>query len=357
MQRVLAVSLSHVIRSIAFLVLPFSFIALIAWATAGSATGNTTDPIRGAIWIFLGAHHIPFQLALPPTGLAGYLTFLPIGGILLPFFVIRSNFDRLLEKLKGDYRDVNSVRIAFSIIYTLLVTLLAYLSNSTAVTPQWYLAPFSTFFIALFATISIGHRLAPSRASRVTTRICAILFGASFIALAISIFLNVAQIKNITTSLQPGIFGGLLLLLLNILYLPNAAVALAAYFSGTGLAVGTGTLISPLWYHLGQIPALPLLGVLPVSRQPLALIGVIFFIALGVLLVRISLEYGIQTVLQSFIFVIVSAILCAYLASGSLITSEMGAMGVSIWKFALSLTVEIGIGVAATLLILNKTAK
>jgi len=298
-----------------------------------------------------------FSISTAANGLAGYLTFLPIGGILLPFFVIRSNFDRLLEKLKGDYRDVNSVRIAFSIIYTLLVTLLAFLSNSTAVTPQWYLAPFSTFFIALFATISIGHRLAPSRASRVTTRICAILFGASFIALAISIFLNVAQIKNITTSLQPGIFGGLLLLLLNILYLPNAAVALAAYFSGTGLAVGTGTLISPLWYHLGQIPALPLLGVLPVSRQPLALIGVIFFIALGVLLVRISLEYGIQTVLQSFIFVIVSAILCAYLASGSLITSEMGAMGVSIWKFALSLTVEIGIGVAATLLILNKTAK
>ncbi len=357
MQRVLAVSLSHVIRSIAFLVLPFSFVALIAWATAGSATGNTTDPIRGAIWIFLGAHHIPFQLALPPTGVAGYLTYLPIGGILLPFFVIRSNFNRLLEKLRGDYHDINSVRISFSLIYTLFVTLLAFLSKSTAVTPQWYLAPLTTFMIALFATISVGNRMNPSRALRVTTQIFAIIFGASFIALAISIFLNFAQIRNITTSLQPGIFGGFLLLLLNILYLPNAAVALAAYFSGTGLAVGSSTLVAPLWYHLGQIPALPLLGVLPVNRQPFALIGIAFFIALGILLARVSLKYGIQTVLQSYIFIIVAALFIAYSASGSLITSEMGAIGVSIWKFTLSIAVEIGIGLAATVLIVNKAAK
>jgi hypothetical protein len=97
--------------------------------------------------------------------------------------------------------------------------------------------------------------------------------------------------------------------------------------------------------------------VLPVNRQPIALIGIIFFVALGVLLARISLQHGIQTVLQSYIFVIVAAIICAYLASGSLITSEMGAMGVSIWKFALSIAVEMGIGVAGTVLIMNKAQK
>jgi hypothetical protein len=62
-------------------------------------------------------------------------------------------------------------------------------------------------------------------------------------------------------------------------------------------------------------------------------------------------------VLQSYIFVIVAAIICAYLASGSLITSEMGAMGVSIWKFALSIAVEMGIGVAGTILMMNKAQK
>jgi hypothetical protein len=47
----------------------------------------------------------------------------------------------------------------------------------------------------------------------------------------------------------------------------------------------------------------------------------------------------------------------AYLASGSLITAEMGALGVSIWKFTLSLVVEIGIGLVATTVILNKVRK
>ena len=59
MQRVLSVSLSHAIRGAALVLLPFAFIALVAWATAGSATGTTTDPIRGAAWIWLGSHHIP----------------------------------------------------------------------------------------------------------------------------------------------------------------------------------------------------------------------------------------------------------------------------------------------------------
>ena len=148
MQRVLSVSLSHVFRSAAFLLLPFSFIALIAWATAGSASGSTTDPIRGAVWIWLGAHHIPFQLALPPTGLAGYLTYLPLGGVLLPFLAIRSAFARAIDRLSGYFHDINGVRIIFSVMYALLVTVLAFISRSTAVTPQWYLAPLIAFVIS-----------------------------------------------------------------------------------------------------------------------------------------------------------------------------------------------------------------
>jgi hypothetical protein len=178
--------------------------------------------------------------------------------------------------------------------------------------------------------------------------------GAALMVTALLLILNFTQVKNITISLQPGFFGGLLLLILNVLYLPNAAVATAAYFSGTGLAVGAGTIVSPWWYQLGQIPALPLLGILPTSRHPLALLGILFFIGLGVLLARWALNYGIQTLVQSYLFTIALATLLAYLASGALLTAEMGAMGVSIWKFVLSIAVEIGIGAAATTFFMNK---
>jgi len=354
MQRVLLVSLSHVFRSAAFLLLPFSFIALVAWSTAGSASGSTTDPIRGALWIWLGAHHIPFQLSLPPTGVAGYLTYLPMGAVVLPFLIIRSSFTRALDRLKGDYHDLNIVRINFSIIYALLVTILAFISRSNTVAAQWYLAPLFAFSIALISTMTVGNRLVPSRPLRMSTRVLSILLGVAFILVSVLIFANFSQVKNISTSLQPGIFGGVLLLFLNILYLPNAAIAAASYFSGTGLAVGAGTLISPYWYQLGQIPALPLLGILPVGRAPLALLGILFFVGLGALLGYFTSNFDIRAIAQSYLFTVIALVLLGYLASGSLITAEMGAMGVSIWKFALSIGIEMGIGLALTILITNK---
>jgi Family of unknown function (DUF6350) len=354
MQRVLLVSLSHVFRSAAFLLLPFSFIALVAWSTAGSASGSTTDPIRGALWIWLGAHHVPFQLSLPPTGVTGYLTYLPIGAVVLPFLVLRSSFTRALDRLKGDYHDLNIVRVNFSIIYALLVTILAFISRSNSVAAQWYLAPLFAFAIALISTMTVGNRVVPSRPLRMSARVLSILLGVSFILISVLIFANFSQVKNISTSLQPGIFGGVLLLFLNILYLPNAAIAAASYFSGTGLAVGAGTLISPYWYQLGQIPALPLLGILPVGREPLALLGILFFVGLGALLGYFTADFDIRAIAQSYLFTVVGLVLLGYLASGSLITAEMGAMGVSIWKFALSVALEMGIGLTLTIFVTNK---
>jgi hypothetical protein len=121
------------------------------------------------------------------------------------------------------------------------------------------------------------------------------------------------------------------------------------------LAVGAGTIISPLSYDLGQIPALPLLGVLPTQKHPWALLGILLFIALGVVLARWALAHGITTLIQSYLFTVVCLTGLGYLASGSLITVEMGAMGVSIWKFALSTALEIGIGAAATTVVMNRS--
>lgn len=357
MQRVLSVSLSHVIRSAALLLLPFSFIALIAWATAGSATGSTTDPIRGALWIWIGAHHIPFTLHLPPSGMPGYFSYLPLGAIALPFIAIRSAFNRALDRLQGDFHDINGVRLAFSIMYALMLTVASLLSKSEPIAPQWYFAPIYAFFIALISTLTCGYRVRLSQPVLIATRIISIILGISTLVFGISIFLNFAQVKAITTSLQPGIFGGSLLFLLNILYLPSAAVATMSYFAGSGFAVGVGTLVSPLWYHLGQIPALPLLGALPTSRNSIATLGVAVFALSGALLAYWTFEGGIQLTLQSFIFIAVGILLLAFLSSGSLMTDEMGAIGVSIWKFGLASILELALGATAMAFALNKAGK
>ncbi len=348
LQRVLAVSFAQVLRTVAVLLLPLAFIALIAWATAGSATGNTSDPIRAAIWLWLGAHHIPFFL----SGTAnGYLSYLPIGAMLLPFFALRSGFGRALSKLYGDFHNIATVRTIFASQYALVVTLLALASRSPNVSAQWYLAPVFSFLIAYLASLTAGSRLRMSQAVSYASRVLAILLGLSFIFLAIAIFMNISTFKNISIVLQPGIFGAVLLFALNLFYLPNLAVSVLAYFSGTGFAVGAGTLVSPLTHRLGEIPALPLLAVLPTSSSKWALLGVLVVIAVGALMAAWAMTSTSRALIQSIALIAISVAALAYLASGSLMTQAMSAVGVSIWKLTLSLVLEIAIGVAALILI------
>jgi hypothetical protein len=357
MQRVLTVSLSHAIRGAAFVLLPFAFVALIAWATAGSATGTTTDPIRGALWIWLGTHHIPFSLALPPSGLAGYFSYLPWGAMVLPLLAIRSTFKRALDRLQGDFHNINGVRVIYSIFYTLIVTGLAYLSGSPTVTPQWYLAPIFAFLISITATMSCGDRLRIAKPVAIALRIVAILLGTSLVAIGVLIIVKFSSVKLLVEGLQPGFFGGILLLLLSVLYLPNAAVALSSYIAGSGFAVGTGTLVSPWWHHIDQLPVFPLLGIIPINRHPMWIIGGLFFLGLGVLLAYWTLQSGVELLLQSALFLSLIIFLLAYLSSGSLMTDEMGAMGVSVWKLGLTALLEFSLGAAITTLVSTKRAR
>jgi hypothetical protein len=337
--------------------LPFAFIALVAWATAGSATGTTTDPIRGAAWIWLGSHHIPFSLALPPTGISGYFSYLPWGAIALPFLAIRTTFNRALDRLQGDFHDANGVRTIYSIFYTIIVTAIAYLTSSPTVQPQWYLAPVFAFFISITATLTCGPRLPISAPVLIATRIIAVIVGFFMVVIGVLIFANFAQVKLLTTALQPGIFGGVLLLLLNILYLPNAAIALASYAAGSGFAVGAETLVSPWWLHTDQLPVFPLLGILPTQRHPFLIASAIFFVAIGALLAYWTLNSGIKLLLQSALFLAVLIVIVSYLSSGSLMTTEMGAFGVSIWKFGLVAISEISIGAAISTFITVRRAR
>jgi K+ transporter len=61
-----------------------------------------------------------------------------------------------------------------------------------------------------------------------------------------------------------------------------------------------------------------------------------------------------RAIAQSYLFIVIGLVVLGYLGSGALITTEMGAMGVSIWKFALSAAIEIALGALLTTLVINK---
>jgi hypothetical protein len=347
LQRVLGVTFAQALRSAAIVILPLAFITLIAWATAGSATGTTSDPIRAAMWIWLGAHHVHFDLALSPSGVAGYLSYLPIGGLLLPIAALRGGFKRVISKLDGDYSNLTGVRLFFSLFYAILTAIVALFSSSTGVIPLWWMAAIFGFLIALGSSLIADRSINLAMPVILALRIIAILLGFGFLLFTFAFFANFGQATLITEVLAPGIFGSLLLLILNLLYLPNAALAALSYVSGAGFAVGAGTHLSPITQDIGQIPAIPLLAALPVNSNKWFLFFSIVIIALGALLGYWTVSLQERTSWQSFFILIVMLTLLAYLASGSLITQTMGAVGPSIWQFIVAVGGQLLLGLLA----------
>jgi len=350
-QRVLAVTLVQVVRSISVVLLPIAFLSLIAWATAGSTNGNTSDPIRAAVWLWLGAHHLAFNLTISQGAVAGWLTYLPLGALLFPILAIRNGFKRSIERLDNDNQSLALARTLFITLYTLITAAIAFFATTDSVKPVWYLTPLVIIPVATLSVLSTERRNISSQPIFFATRVIAAFFGIAFVALGILLLVNFNTVKNLTQVLQPGILGGLLLLVLNLLYLPNAAVATIGYFAGVGFAIGNGTLISPLSYHVPEIPALPILGALPTGKFQWAMIAVLIFIAAGVALTSWTLNQRPEVLWQTFTLILIAVAFISWAASGSLITQTLSAVGVSIWKVTLAIGIEMaaGIGLARVL--------
>ncbi|CAB4677682.1 unannotated protein [freshwater metagenome] len=349
--RVLGVTLTQVLRSIALVLLPTSFIALLAWATAGSATGNTGDPLRAALWIWLAAHQLPFSLALPPVNASGYLSYLPLGALIFPVLAIRNGIARTIDRLDHDSSLIPLARTMFVALYTFIGMLFAIFSSTSAVKPVWYVVPLFLLPITLISAATVGRRLVFGQALLYSSRIIALLLGVSSLIFGLSIFTHLSTVKNLTTVLEPGILGGFLLLLLNILYLPNALVATLSYFSGTGFAVGSGSMISPWSFHLNSIPAFPLLGTLPSGTFHFALLGIGIVILSGALLAVWTVALNTKILMQTLAASVLIIAVVGYAGSGALITDAMSAVGVSPWKFTVSVGGELIIGALLALYI------
>ena len=336
----LVTAITQSIRSLLITLIPSGIVTFLAWAIAGSAYASTTDPFRAAAWITLGAHAIPFNLHIPPSGVEGWLTYLPLGAMALPVFAIGIGARRTLDRESSD-----SAVWLFAFTYTLLLSLLALVSSNFDVSIRWYWAlAFGAPFVLAISVLAT-NKFRFSQPLIYVVKIWAILLGLSALILGLSLFINLATVKQLTTVLQPGWIGGVLLLALTILYIPNFLIATISYLVGAGFGIGRGTEISPLHFQLGKIPALPILGALPTGKHPLYLLFVIVVVLIGALVAYWTLDRGNLITRQTIALFVVSTFVIAYLGSGALITYELGEVGPSLWKFPLIISLEFLIGV------------
>lgn len=341
------------LRSVILLLLPLAFLSLIVWATAGSSSGSTSDPIFASLWIYLTAHQIPLDLYGSLGG--ARLTLLPLGALALVFLAIRSGITRSLTTL-GEGVKKRLVVLTFATSYSVIVLLIALISSlrDEVVSVKLYLAlPIS--LVTSFAFSLIAAQLMPSRtrepweiAIAWAAAALGFLLAISTVVMFVSLAIHYRAFLDLTTVIAPGIFGGLALIVIQILYLPNLVVATLGYISGAGAHIGRDSIIHPFIFQLDQLPAIPLLASLPRGTFPWAIAGAFIVIALGFLIhrkLRVRFEDERSSVISLVAFFIL-AFLIGWSASGQLITDVLAQMGLSWWRFPLVISGELALGMA-----------
>jgi MFS family permease len=360
MSGMLLVSSKQAVRSITLILLPLSFISLIAWATAGSSTGNTADPLRAALWFFLIAHHIPLDLSLSNNAISGALTYFPIGALLIPFLAIRSGFRKIIEE-QGEFapRQKRLLIISLAFTYAAFGTILSLFATGNTVSAPFYLV-FPILFIVAGLSAFLSSNLLPEhrikfpwqRALKVSWIVLMALIGIGGVIFSLSLGWHFTTVLQLTQVIEPGIFGGLAFLAVQILYLPNFAIAALSYLTGSGVVIGNGSWLNPFVHRIDEIPAIPLLGGLPVHPHPYLILLVLLFVAIGFLIARYGEGiYSDRVEQQRFYlatlgFIVALTLFIARASSGELLSSNLSSVGPQWWLMPIMLTLEIALGIA-----------
>ena len=325
--RALGVSFRQALRSVALTLFPLAFIALFAWAGAGSTAGNTSDPVRVSAWLYLGAHLIPFTI----TG--GKLTVLPLLAVLYPMWAIR----RGLPNVEEAFTKINGARLLYATWYALLSEILAVISVHHGISASLYLTPVLTFVIAIIATAKFNNFR--KRSYYFGLYLMAIALGCGALCFAFSLFSHWGEVKSSSVVLGTGAIGGILLTLLQLLYLPNIALAAISYLTGIGFSFGAHSVINGGQVTLGQVPALPFVAALPRGIHPELKYGVILWILIFVaFFIFIQLRGGsisrlTRRSIAQGVSLLITITAIAYFSAGELLTNTLNPVGIIWWRF------------------------
>ncbi len=128
------------------------------------------------------------------------------------------------------------------------------------------------------------------RAARATALL---VLAAGAAALGLALALHLQDGADVLSRLRTSPLDALLVLAACLAALPNAALLTVSYLAGSGVVLGSGTLVAPTVVVLGPLPAFPLLVVLPgVGTQPAWLAAIQVLPVLVGVVVALLLRHG-----------------------------------------------------------------
>lgn len=98
---------------------------------------------------------------------------------------------------------------------------------------------------------------------RATLAGLAMMTAIAAVVLLVGLLLGSQRISVIEDALAPDAVGSWLLVVLQLLYLPNLLAWTASWALGAGISVGVGSLVSPMLTTAGMLPAIPAFGAVP----------------------------------------------------------------------------------------------
>jgi len=222
-------------------------------------------------------------------------------------------------------------RAYFILTYLITYSLLALIASNSQVSVDYPRGIAILIFILFLATTTVNFETLV----KLPTQIFLIMLGLSGLVFSLNLLLNFSIAKNLTIVLHPGIIGGILLLLLQILYLPNLFFATFSYILGSGFSLGSATDITPFIFNLREIPAIPALAALPAGRFPwMITFSIMLF---GYALINLNKIKGLsidkkskkQLHLRFLLLSVIGSVILAFISSGSLISANMNPVGVN----------------------------
>jgi len=281
--------------------------------------------MRAALWLWLGSHLTPFHIT--SNEITGYLSYLPIGAVILPWLSMRVGYRRVVAVIENK----KISRAYFILTYLITYSLLALIASNSQVSVDYPRGIAILIFILFLATTTVNFETLV----KLPTQIFLIMLGLSGLVFSLNLLLNFSIAKNLTIVLHPGIIGGILLLLLQILYLPNLFFATLSYILGSGFSLGSATDITPFIFNLREIPAIPALAALPAGKFPwMITFSIMLF---GYALINLNKIKGLsidkkskkQLNLRFLLLSVIGSAILAFISSGSLISANMNPVGVN----------------------------
>jgi hypothetical protein len=312
-----------------------------------------------------------------PGGLLG-LT--PLGLLVLPIaLLLRAAGHGARECRVRSLKDALLLALAIAVPYGVLAAVVASISATKDVHPVAWQALLGGVAVGGLGGLAGALRAArlwpavlpalPTRVARLvpaTAAACGVVLGGGALLAGGSLVAHLGRAGDLAAATAPGKVGGIALLLLGLMLVPNAAVWGASWVVGPGFAVGVGTSVGPFATLLGPVPSLPLLAALPgpvptwigcaALLVPLIAGAVAGLLVVGRLRSPSYLVACREAALVGPCAGTVAAVV-GWLSGGPAGGARLTDIGPSPWQLGLALCLEVGVGAVAAAAVLVRRAR